>query len=222
MLLLKLRVIGDFAFNGSELTSIQIPNSVTTIGESAFTGSQLTSIVIPGSVTSIDKSAFLFCDSLLSVSVDSDNLMFDSRDNCNAIIETSTNTLYLGFSNTVIPNSVKTIGERAFNFCTYLTSVRIPNSVTRIESYAFNLCNKLKSIEIPGSVERIGDSAFAMCTGLTSVTCFATIPPQIGVSVFFSPASDGCPIYVPSQSLDAYKTDSRWKAYYSRLQPISD
>ena len=218
----SVRTIGDFAFNGSELTSIQIPNSVTTIGESAFSGSQLTSIVIPGSVTSIDKSAFWFCDSLSSVSVDSDNWKFDSRDNCNAIIETSSNTLFLGFGNTVIPNSVKVIGEKAFYFCTYLTSVHIPNSVTRIESHAFFLCSKLKSIEIPSSVKRIGDSAFDMCMGLTSVTCYATTPPQIGVSVFYPPVSDGCPIYVPSQSLDAYKTDSGWKAYYSRLQPISD
>lgn len=192
-----------------------IPNSVTTIGTHAFGGSEISSIAIPGSVTRIEKNAFIGCD-LASIVVDSGNWIYDSRNGCNAIIETNSNTLYLGCKNTVIPNSVTTIGENAFNSCFNLTSIQIPNSVTRIEASAFLLCGKLKAIEIPSSIKRIGDSAFSMCMGLTSIICYATTPPQIGSFVFSNGST--CPIYVPAQSLDAYKTDSGWKAYNSRLQ----
>ena len=134
--------IGGDAFSGcSSLTSITIPNSVTSIGGNAFYGcSGLTSITIPNSVTSIGGNAFYGCSGLTSIVVEAGNPNYDSRNNCNAIIETASNTLIAGCMNTTIPNSVASIGSSAFSGCTGLTSISIPNSVTSIDEYAFEDC----------------------------------------------------------------------------------
>ncbi|MGN0238856.1 MAG: leucine-rich repeat protein [Paludibacteraceae bacterium] len=164
--------IGNLAFsNCSSLTSITIPNSVTSIGYFAFEDcSSLTSITIPNSITSIGGSAFSGCDGLVSIVVETGNAFYDSRNNCNAIIETSSNTLIAGCSTTIIPNTISNIGWGAFNGCSGLTSITIPNSVTSIGDYAFNGCSGLTSITIPNSVTSIGSSAFSGCSGLTSIT----------------------------------------------------
>ena len=99
-------------YDCSGLTSVTIPNSVTTIGNNAFAGcSGLTSVTIPNSVTTIGNNAFAGCSGLNSIKVESENTIYDSRDNCNAIIDTKFNTLIAGSMNTTIPNSVTTIGE---------------------------------------------------------------------------------------------------------------
>ncbi len=146
-----------------------IPNTVTAIGGYAFYGSGLTNITIPNSVTSIGTNPFAGCNSLTDITVANDNPNYDSRDNCNAIIETATNKLISGCMSTVIPNSVTTIGDYAFKKCTSLTSVSIPTSVTLIGSWAFCGCG-LTSMTIPNSVTSIGWYAFQGCSGLTSVT----------------------------------------------------
>ena len=147
-----------------------IPPSVTKIGEDAFRDcSSLTSISIPPSMTEIGYSAFGGCSSLTSISVSKDNKLYDSREDCNAIIHTDSNTLISGCENTIIPPSVRKIGPYAFSGCYSLTNISIPPSVTDIGKAAFSRCSSLTSISIPPSVTKIGKGAFWRCSSLTEV-----------------------------------------------------
>lgn len=177
--------IGIGAFANSELTAINIPNSVSSIGRQAFFCCYgLTSLTIGNSVSSIGDEAFYYCSGLTSVAVDKNNDTYDSRDNCNAIIQTSTNRLVVGCKNTTIPNSVTTIGKDAFSGCSGLTSVVIPNAVTSIGLCTFYMCSKLNSVTIPNSVTTIGKDAFSDCSGLTSVVIPNSVT-SIGASAFY-------------------------------------
>ena len=139
--------IGWSAFEGcTGLTSINIPNSVTSIGMNAFYGSGLTSITISSSVTSIGSQAFYNCSGLTSIKVDSNNEVYADRGS-NAIIKKSNNQLIVGCKNTIIPNSVTSIGDGAF-FGSGITSITIPSSVTSIGSQAFYNCSGLTSITV--------------------------------------------------------------------------
>lgn len=159
--------IGDNAFSWSSIESVKIPNNVTHIGEQAFRGSGMSSPIIPKSVTSIGKEAFSY-NWLNSIVVEAGNTVYDSRDNCNAIIHTATNELVQGCANTTIPNSVTSIGDAAFLGCDGLKSISIPSSVTTIGNFAFKECHYLTDVSIPNSVTTIGIEAFEI-TGLSSV-----------------------------------------------------
>ena len=152
------------------LTSITIPSGMNTIGPSSFMGcTGLTSITIPKSVKEIGVESFSGCISLQSMIVEDGNTVYDSRQNCNAIIETSSNTLNFGCKQSVIPNSVTSIGSHAFNGCTNLSSINIPEGVICVGHSAFAFCSSLTSIIIPESVSTIEDEAFINCTNLTSI-----------------------------------------------------
>ena len=165
--------IGDSAFRDcSSLTSIKIPAGVTSIGDFAFEYCYgLTSIEIPAGVTSIGNRAFYNCNGLTSITVDSKNKYYDSRDNCNAIIETGSNTLIRGCKSSKIPAGVTSIGNRAFYNCSGLTSIEIPAGVTSIGVSAFEECESLTSIEIPAGVTSIGHDAFGACLDLV-IACY--------------------------------------------------
>lgn len=117
-----------------------------------------------------------------------------------------------------IKNGVTSIGNSVFRYCTSLSSIEIPNSVTSIGNSAFDNCISLSSIEIPDSVTSIGDYALYNCRSLTSITVNAETPPTLGSSVLYN--TNNCPIYVPSASVDAYKSATNWSKYASRIQAI--
>ena len=199
--------IGDYAFSGcSSLTSVTIPDSVTSIGKWAFSECKsLTSVTIPGSVTSIGVGAFASCTSLTGIWV-AEGSSYYASDASGVLFNKDMTTLVQcpgAFAAYTIPDSVTRIGERAFYYCTSLTSVTIPNSVRSIGKWAFSHCTSLTSVTIPNSVTSIGDGAFASCTSLTSVT----IPNS--VTYFGEWAFDDC-----TSLTDVYYagSEAQWKA----------
>ncbi len=170
-------------------TEIIIPSlynglNVVNIAEEAFYNCrEITKIEIPNSVTSIGEGAFSYCSSLETINVDPNNKTYDSRNNCNAIIETSTNELILGCKNTIIPKTITSIGSSAFEGCSNLISVIIPFSVTSIEWKSFSGCSSLTSITLPNSVTSIGWAAFEGCSSLTNITLPNSVE-KIGYSSF--------------------------------------
>ena len=168
----QLASIGNSAFYDCNLKNIDIPNSVTSIGNYAFGGcSKLKSIEIPENVEEIGLGIIIYCDDIEMITVDEDNVVFDSRNDCNAIIKTSENKLVCGCVNTIIPSSVTTIGNRAF-VGSNITDIVVPNNVTSIEDNAFAVCFGLVSIafEDGSQLSSIGNYAFDGCSSLTSVT----------------------------------------------------
>ena len=165
----NVRSVGDFAFRGcTALRSVVIPEGLVSIGASAFFDcSALNTVEIPSTVESIGVSAFEHCPAICRMSVAAGNPDYDSRDSCNAIIESATGTLVAGCMNTVIPNTVTAIGDNAFSGSFMLTGVNIPTSVTSVGHYAFAGCTSLSSVAIPNSVTVIGDAAFSGCSALT-------------------------------------------------------
>ena len=160
--------IGKYAFAINKLTNITIPNSVTTIGYAAFNNNNLTSIVIPESVTSIGGPVVNGSKNLTNITVSPNNKVYDSRDNSNSIIETSSNKLIQGCKTTIIPNTVTGIGDSAF-WSHSLTSITIPDNVTKIGGNAFGV-NDITSIYIPDAVISIGSNVLQSNPNLTSIT----------------------------------------------------
>ena len=203
----KVISVGNSAFEGcTGLTSVTIPNSVTSIYSNAFQGcSGLTSVTIPNSVTSIGKDAFNNCTGLTSVTIP------NSVTSINAGVFEGCTSL----TSVTIPNSVTIIGHGAFQNCTGLTSVTIPNSVTIIDQYAFCWCTSLTSVTIPNSVTSIGYDAFSVCTSLTSLYINNTTPPKLHDQAFDNINYTWTDLYVPVGSKEAYKKASGWKNFVS-------
>ncbi len=154
-------IAADAFYNCTGLKSITIPNSVTSIGDRAFEWcDNLTSVTVPNSVTSIGANAFFYCSGLTSLAVAAGNPVYDSRNACNAIIKTASNTLLFGCQNTIIPNGVTSIAADAFYGCNGLKSITIPSSVTSIGDSSFASCSDLADITVPDSVTSIGTCAF--------------------------------------------------------------
>lgn len=184
-------------FNGCKnLETVTLPTTLETIEYNAFSNSGLTSIFIPKGVTSISSTSFNYCGKLSTISVSDENTTYDSRNNCNAIIQTATNQILRGTSNTIIPNTATSIGDNAFNDINSLTSIVIPESVTSIGQYAFRFCNSL-----------------------AEVVCKAKVAPQLKSDAFSNDVLSKATLYVPEESVESYKADGEWKKF-SDIQPL--
>lgn len=197
--------IGDNGFVGYQGENVIIPDGVKVVGENAFYGcSHLTSIEIPASVMIVKNGAIANCPNLEIVSVSNFNIRYDSRNNCNAVVETNSNKLIAGCSKTVIPASITSIGTRAFQDCVKLYDVIIPEGVKNIESEAFLRCYDMKTVRLPQSLVSIDGDAFNDCQSLSEVL----IPMNVE-NIDYNPFSN-CP------GLNRIRVDARNKYYDSR------
>ena len=199
--------IGVNAFmHCTSLASLTIPNSVTHLGDLAFANcDSLSSIVIGNGINNVNIFHFNGCTGITSITVEAGNTVYDSRDNCNAIIETSSNTLIFGCSTTTIPNTVTTIGEwafiaspdtitipegvtnigwGAFGNGLHLKAISLPNTLTQINGMAFSGA-KIDTLHLPASVQSIGQYAFGDCDSLNAIVCGGVTPPVLGDHVFY-------------------------------------
>ena len=219
-------------YNCQSLQSITIPSNVTSIGSSAFNSCySLQSITIPSGITSIGSNTFYNCYSLQSITIPSNVTSIGGGvfQNCRRIqsITILGNVTNIGTSvffschslrSVMIPSNVTSIGSGAFQNCSSLQSITIPSNVTNIEYNAFQACYSLQSITIPSNVTSIGSNAFNSCYGVEEYHITPTTPPTLSNTNAFNGIVDGTIIYVPSASLDTYKTASNWSTYASYMQ----
>ena len=189
--------INEYVFyDCKNIINLTIPNNIVNIGEGCFEFCEnMKTLTIGSGLKKIGLYAFDGCANLESIVINSNNTVYDSRNNCNAIIETSTNTLRWGCKNTIIPNTVTKINEWAFQDCV-MTTITLPSSITFI-----------------------GEGAFYECYNLRTIIIEATTPPTLSSRVFYKMTD--FTIYVPSNSVQTYKSASGWNSYSSKIQAIS-
>lgn len=206
-----------FVDASTEITELVLPSNVTSIGNRAFSGcSRLTSVTIPNNVTNIGLFSFSGCSNLTSIIVESGNTKYDSRENCNAIIETATNTLVAGCQSTVIPSAVTIIGSGAFSGCSNLSSIIIPDGVTSIGNYAFAVCSNLTYISIPNSVTNIEKGAFNFTNSegkIVEITSLRMEPQNIDENAFHQDIYNNSTLYIPNGTKEKYKVRKGWKNF---------
>ena len=221
--------IGGGAFYGGSnrnRASLEIPSSVVNIGRCILRGNTvMTSLHIPASVKTIDQEAFNGVENLSTITVDPGNANYDSRNDCNAIIETATNTLIRGSIAATIPDGVEKISNHAY-YENNLTSVVIPNSVREIGYQSFAFCYKLKNIEIPNSVTSIGSSAFSYSPNVEVIKVHIRQPFTISDRCFTGFSSyavkENATLYVPFGTKSLYEQTDGWKDFKNIVEMEMD
>lgn len=208
-----LTYVGRLAFDVTSLSHIDLPSTLTYIGDEAFK-CHLKEIVIPANVTYIGES-IVGGSYLERITVDHQNTHYDSRGNCNAIIETKSNKLIAGCMSSIIPEGIEVIDNNAFQH-SLLSNCAIPNSVKRIGKRAFWFCN-MNTIKIPSSVEEIGWEAF-VGTGVTDIYVDREVPLEIEESVL----SGSFVLHVPSGTKSAYRAACGWNKALLIVEPSNN
>ncbi len=192
-------------------------NSLNSIGDYAFSRCfELTTITLPSSLTSIGYRAFYECNYLTSIEVDDDNQTYLSVDGI--LYDKSKASLICcpakKSGDIVMPNFVTSIEDDAFRYCSEITSIAMSGSLTSIGSYAFCYCHELTSITLPISLKSIGSEVFYRCYNINAVTSLAVVPPECGSRTFESIDMQNCTLYVPGESIEAYKEAPEWSKFY--------
>ena len=206
------RSIGKQAFYSRSPENILIPNSVERIEDEAF--SSCSSIIIGSGLKKIGKDIFTKVD---RINISADNPNFDSREDCNAIIETNTNKLIFASNSATIPNTVKAIGRRAFGSAPDIEDIKIHDYLEIIEDSAFINNWHLKRITIGRSVKKIGRHAFVYCGNLKTVHSLLINPPAVDEETFeisyYNIYDCKANLYVPKGTLNNYKTTIGWPVF---------
>lgn len=199
----------DLYINGTLLTDLVIPEGTTKITDDCFEYcNSLTSVSLPSTLTSIGTYCFAHCKNLPSITIPNSVTNIGSGAFSSCV-----------FTEIVLPSGITSISNQLCAYCNNLTSVTIPNSVTTIEAQAFYSCRNLTSITIPSSVTNIGQNAIDIGKS-ASITCLATTPPQIASATFNTYLYRPSAIYVPAESVEAYKTASNWSTFADIIQAI--
>ena len=204
-----------FGFN-SNLVSISLPEGLTRIGNNIVWGcSKLSSFHVPSTVQEFETQ-FGWCDALEQITVAEGNTIYDSRDNCNAVIEKATNTLIAGCKATIIPNTVERLSSTSFGFLPSLTEMIIPEGVKALDNQVFAYTS-LSTITIPSTVESIGSSSFENCDHLVEVRVNRKTPFTLRDDVFTDIAYNGT-LYVPKGSKALYDADDVWSNFQNIVE----
>lgn len=187
--------IGEEAFLFCKISNVDLPTTLKRIGKYAFAATDIESIKIPASVTSIETPFICNCTNLTKLEVQEGNPIFDSRDNCNAVIETSTNTLISGCKTTVIPKGVTALGDNAFRECQYLEEYTIPEWITSI-----------------------GINAFMHCSGLTKLYSYIKQPFKVAPTTFENVPTNFATLYVPKGTKEIYQVAEGWNVFTNILE----
>lgn len=229
--------IGTQAFDGVGLTAITIPANITTLEYGAFANNPLTSITIPATVQEMETNPFFGCNQLQNIVVEEGNPNYDSREDCNAIINTKMNWLWTSCKNTVIPTSVTGIGTSAFAYREDLNEYRVPKHIKTIADNAFSYsslwnisiednnelhlyemafqsCKNLRTVKIGRGIKELTKDIFRGCTSLKSIYVNAPLVPKAVQETFEADDAGNlitATVYVPATSVNTYKKANFWK-----------
>lgn len=207
-----LTTIDDYVFCRTGLSEVSVPRSVTAISAVAFCQNvNMKEVRLPANVRVISaQNPFAYNTQVTSIEVEEGNEVYDSREGCNAIIETASNTLTSGCKATVIPASVTAIGRSAFNHVTDLTDAALPGSIRYIGKYAYLGCGGLRSFYFPSTMLSMADSVFQRIDGLDSITCMTQRPFSIDESDFMPAVYEKATLYVPAGTAPLYRAAQVW------------